>query len=295
MAAANRLSAYRRKARRRTRKAGTYLLRAGIDAREAIRGERNPMYPPRRLGLPGQGRAIGYRVMNIALIGAAGLKPTDRVLDIGCGPGRNAVPLTGYLEGGSYEGFDVMPEAIRWAQRNITPRARSFRFQLAELHNAAYNSDATSSAASFRFPYADDSFDVVFSTSVYTHLQPLETENYLRETARVLAPGGRTVSTFFLIDDEVEQLFAQDPERRRRGGRLPAQLSHELTDERGQRYRTRDPRVPERELALYTEDAVAMHERAGLAVTEVRGGHWSGRERRPDMLGQDLIVASRAT
>jgi hypothetical protein len=32
-----------------------------------------------------------------------------------------AVPLTGYLRGGEYEGLDVVPEEIEWCRKNITP------------------------------------------------------------------------------------------------------------------------------------------------------------------------------
>jgi SAM-dependent methyltransferase len=289
----SRLEALRRRARRLAKPASIYLARAGLDARDAVRGTRDPLVPPRRLGLPGMGREIGRRVVDIALIDAAGLEPTSRVLDIGCGPGRNAAHLTRYLNGGSYEGFDVMPEAIRSAQRRITPRYPSFRFQLLDLMNATYNPGGAASATDVRFPYPDESFDVVFGVSVYTHLRPLETEHYLRETARVLKPGGRTASTFFLLGPESLELLERHPERQRLGRSGPVLLTHELTDERGWRFRVRDPEHPERELALYEADAVAIHERAGLPVSDIRGGHWCGREQRADNFGQDLIVATK--
>ena len=40
----------------------------------------------------------------------AGLRPGDRVFDVGCGVGRTAIPLTSYLSSdGAYEGFDIWP------------------------------------------------------------------------------------------------------------------------------------------------------------------------------------------
>ena len=56
-----------------------------------------------------------------------GLKPDERVLDLGCGIGGMAVPFTLYLSDlGSYEGFDVFPNRISWCQENITPSIRTF-------------------------------------------------------------------------------------------------------------------------------------------------------------------------
>ena len=52
-----------------------------------------------------------------------GLEPRHRVLDIGCGVGRMAVPLTGYLSNeGSYEGVDIVPEGIEWCTNNLSTR-----------------------------------------------------------------------------------------------------------------------------------------------------------------------------
>jgi cyclopropane fatty-acyl-phospholipid synthase-like methyltransferase len=93
--------------------------------------------PPKELQYP-KGRTFGFveggkRVFD-QLVGFGGLKPEDKVLDAGCGVGRVARHLTGYLTG-SYEGFDVVPKAIAWCQEAITPRYPQFRFTLAELHN----------------------------------------------------------------------------------------------------------------------------------------------------------------
>src|SRR5262245_51329776 len=41
------------------------------------------------------------------LIDNAGLKPTDRFLDVGCGVGRVAIPLADYLQEGTYRGFEI--------------------------------------------------------------------------------------------------------------------------------------------------------------------------------------------
>ena len=61
------------------------------------------------------------------------LLPNQRVLDIGCGPGRMAIPLTTYFSNeGRYEGVDTWTEAVEWCQENITPRFGNFHFRSIE-------------------------------------------------------------------------------------------------------------------------------------------------------------------
>ena len=74
-------------------------------------------------------RAIGEQFFNI-FVRYGRIKPTDRVLDVGCGSGRTAVPLTRYLTTGSYEGFDISPDAIIWCQNNITKQFPNFKRSL---------------------------------------------------------------------------------------------------------------------------------------------------------------------
>ena len=55
----------------------------------------------------GDFHAMGEALLR-QLVETAGLMPDDRVLDIGCGTGRVAGPLAGYLGApGGYAGFDV--------------------------------------------------------------------------------------------------------------------------------------------------------------------------------------------
>jgi ubiquinone/menaquinone biosynthesis C-methylase UbiE len=37
--------------------------------------------------------------------------------------------------------------------------------------------------------------------SLFTHIRPAEVENYLREMARVLKPGGRCLAAFFMLNE----------------------------------------------------------------------------------------------
>ena len=93
-----------------------------------------------------------------------------------------------------------MEMLIEWCQAEITPRFPNFRFTYIPLFNTEYLPDASlPSAAELRFPYQDESFDFVFAHSVFTHLPPDASANYLHETKRVLRPGGISYSTWLLF------------------------------------------------------------------------------------------------
>ena len=51
------------------------------------------------------------------------LKPNERVLDVGCGVGRIAIPLTAFLNSDArYESFDVVPVQKTWRNYLASPR-----------------------------------------------------------------------------------------------------------------------------------------------------------------------------
>ncbi len=208
-----------------------------------------------------------------------GLRPDARVLDVGCGIGRMAIPLSGYLQGGSYAGFDVGREMIRWCRRNVTPRHPNFEFAWAPVYNSKYNPFGEISATAFRFPYEDSSFDFALATSVFTHLVREEAGHYLAETARVLRPQARCVLTFFILNEDSEREIA--------AGRAAFAFEHEI--EGGA---TTDPRRPEEAVAYRLGELRAMLEEAGLAIREpIHFGSWANATAAPSF--QDLIVAER--
>ncbi len=149
----------------------------------------------------------------LAMLEHFGLEPASAVLEVGCGLGRLAYELASYLDAdGRYTGFDISPEAVAWLNEHYAPRLPGFQFDLADVSNARYRPSATLTPAEAKFPYSDDSFDVVCAFEVFMHVPLAGVRNYLAEIARVLRSGGTAVLTFVVIwDDEGELLHAGRP------------------------------------------------------------------------------------
>ena len=208
-----------------------------------------------------------------------GLAPTDRVLDIGCGVGRLAYSLAYYLKRpGSYEGFDIIGSLIDWAQKNITPRFPLFKFHPVNIYNQMYNPTGTVQAVDFIFPYADESFDFIFLTSVFTHMQAQEVQHYLEEINRVLKLGGRCLCTCFLLNEESELAILQ--------GHSTLDISYKLED-----CFTNDLAVPESAIGYKEALLLEWMEDSGLDVTGKYYGYWSGRSCFTSM--EDIVIVEK--
>jgi SAM-dependent methyltransferase len=149
------------------------------DLRE--RGASLPLPPARlrrRVGIDGSREhflAIGRGAARdiTGAIEAAGLEPGafPRWLDFGCGCGRVARHLT-TLDGVRISGVDIDEEAIAWCN--------------AHLGHGLFSTTAPAPPA----PFADASFDLVYSVSVFTHLDEAAQFAWLAELRRILRPGG---------------------------------------------------------------------------------------------------------
>ena len=131
----------------------------------------------------------------------ADLRRTSSVLELGCGHGRTARGLFDYLRSpGRYVGLDVDGPRLMDAQSRIQARWPNFEFVWADVSNREYNPAGRESAATYRFPFDDRSFDVIYAASLFTHLLPGEAENYFRECSRVLTEQGRCLFSVLLLD-----------------------------------------------------------------------------------------------
>jgi ubiquinone/menaquinone biosynthesis C-methylase UbiE len=153
--------------------------------------------------LPEQFERVGKNILE-GLKNHDMLRANDRVLDVGCGCGRFARQLLNEPIR-SYIGFDRHPGMIEWCQQKIQRHAPNFEFLYFDIKSAYSDKDGYRGkidAASFRFPFDDDSFDFALLASIFTHMPLAESKNYLRELHRVLSREGRIVLSVFFTEGE---------------------------------------------------------------------------------------------
>ena len=132
------------------------------------------------------------------LSGKGYLRPDSRVLELGCGCGRNAIAISKMLTGpGRYTGMDVDQQMIRWCNAHL--QSDTVKFFHADIFSKVYNPTGTPSDQ-YSFPADDGGITLIVSVSVFSHLLYRDFSRYVAESSRVLAPGGRLHMTLFLLD-----------------------------------------------------------------------------------------------
>jgi ubiquinone/menaquinone biosynthesis C-methylase UbiE len=252
-----------------------------FDMMDVVTGRRNAMIPPRGMIFTGSGDFVrsGKALVELC-IKEAGLTPASHVLDVGCGIGRLAVPLTQYITSGTYNGFDVVPDGIEWCKRKITPLYPNFTFTYIPLRNDLYNLDTINKAEQFIFPYTDNTFDLVVLTSVFTHMQYNEVLNYLQQISRVLKPGGRCLATFFIIDESTREMISQR--------RDVMQFDYEYDT-----YFLHDNKVKDANIAFKQDALTGMISKAGLRIQTLGKGWWRGTDREQSFNFQDVLILEK--
>ncbi|MDV2992523.1 MAG: 2-methoxy-6-polyprenyl-1,4-benzoquinol methylase, mitochondrial [Chroococcidiopsis sp. SAG 2025] len=105
------------------------------------------------VGLVTLGKERDLREMTAQM---AGLKPSDKVLDVGCGTGSLAIALkTRVGATGEVYGIDASPEMVEVARRKASQIGMDIAFQVGLIEN---------------IPFPDCTFDVVLSSMMLHHL-----------------------------------------------------------------------------------------------------------------------------
>lgn len=121
-------------------------------------------------------KLLGVDRIRTALLDQAALQPRDRVLDVGCGTGTLAVLIKRLHPTVEVIGLDPDPKALSRARRKAGRAEVSIQFD-------------RGFADSLEYP--DATFDRVFSSLMFHHLERDVRQATLREIRRVLKPRGR--------------------------------------------------------------------------------------------------------
>jgi SAM-dependent methyltransferase len=106
-----------------------------------------------------------------------GLITPGRALDLGCGPGRNALHLASL--GFEVDAVDLSPTAVAWAEERAGETGETVRFHCGDAFAL------TRPGAEAAGPY-----DLIHDSGCFHHLPPHRRVSYLALLDRALAPGG---------------------------------------------------------------------------------------------------------
>jgi ubiquinone/menaquinone biosynthesis C-methylase UbiE len=130
---------------------------------------------------------MGFGRAREELIEHANVQPNHHVLDIGCGTGTLAVQLKRQYPAAHVFGLDPDPKALRRAKAKTERAGVSVEFK---------------EGFADELPYERASFDRVFSSFMFHHLEGGDRERALREVLRVLRPGGSFHLVDFIVSDQ---------------------------------------------------------------------------------------------
>jgi ubiquinone/menaquinone biosynthesis C-methylase UbiE len=121
----------------------------------------------------------GVAALHRRLLERAAIAPGERVLDVGCGPGRLTLAAAEAAgPNGEALGIDLSSEMIALATEKAARSKHPARFQIAGIEG---------------IPAPDDHFDVVLASLMLHHLSPELQQRAFAEVRRVLKPNGRLV------------------------------------------------------------------------------------------------------
>lgn len=127
------------------------------------------------------------------------IEPSDRILDVGCGPGTITVGFNALVdgaEGGCVTAVDISDEIL--AQARETAAAASAAANTNEAGGSSTGGNTNNTAIDFRkadilkgLPFPNATFTVVYASQLFPHLaRPVQRCRALAEMCRVLKPGG---------------------------------------------------------------------------------------------------------
>ncbi|MBB6172671.1 SAM-dependent methyltransferase [Nocardiopsis mwathae] len=188
-----------------------YLKRAGRDTWLRLRHPDHISYyravmrhdiadgPEAAVGSTTHERWLALGQMQFDYLVSHGLKPPDRMLDIGCGNLRAGWRFIDYLDPGNYYGIDISPDILIAAEETLARQGLQ-----AKLPHLAPVRD-------LRFAFLPDAhFRVVHAHSVFSH-SPLEViDECLAHVGRILAADGWFDFTFDRTEGKEHHVLRED-------------------------------------------------------------------------------------
>ncbi|MET3698920.1 methyltransferase family protein [Bacillus oleivorans] len=107
------------------------------------------------------------------------------VLELGCGPGRNAIYLA--EKGCKVDALDLSEEAIQWGNERAKEKAVNVNFILKNI---------------FEMEIGENSYDLVYDSGCFHHIAPHRRISYLQLLHKAIAPGGYFALTCFIENGE---------------------------------------------------------------------------------------------
>jgi len=214
-----------------------------------------------------------------------GVCPGQYVLEIGCGIGRDAIPLIQILgKEGKYLGVDIIKPSIDWCTKHITAQNKEFKFCHFDVRDQLHNPQGKILTSQIDLPIADNTIDRVVLQSVFTHMFPTDIKHYIKEFRRVLKKNALIYATVFIYNDQI-----LDAARRTNLTPFNLRFEYELVEG----VRLNDPVYPTGAVA-YTDNFIdSLIVDSGFFRSRTLKGGWSGYYNEPED-GQDVLILQKS-
>lgn len=258
--------------------------------KQDLRRTRNLRLVPTRSGRL-QGGKVAYgewcHVVGIfqTLIAQSLAHPSNNhILDVGCGNGLVGIAAEPFIgEKGQCIGLDIQQKCIDFCKKQYP--LPNYTFVHHNVHNAWYASSQPDLKS--KWPLASNSFDLVTTLSVWTHLSKTDALVYLSETARVLKPRGKAIITFFYLTDDY---YASLKQREDSPSLFHMTNQQEWIFDKpvanSENWFSRDD-TPEKAVSINEEGMQELVSFSGLKVNQLFPGNW---KEVPGIYFQDIVI-----
>lgn len=113
-----------------------------------------------------------------------GLAKPGSVLELGCGPGRNAVYFA--EKGCKVDAIDLSEEALQWAKERADEKGVEIRFTKGSL---------------YELEVEEATYDIIYDSGCFHHIPPHRRMSFLNLIQKALKPGGLFAITCFAAGD----------------------------------------------------------------------------------------------